>query len=63
MDEQPEYSIVKEKEIPFTQAEILKVILVFDVPKREPSFTDRVDEIPSCSQINKIPIDKLLTKS
>lgn len=43
MGDKPTYSIVKGKDVPFTR-EILRSISIPDIPVKETSFTDRVNE-------------------
>lgn len=50
MNNQLAYSIVKDREILFPRAKILRAIPISDVPEEELPFTDRVNEILSGSQ-------------
>lgn len=50
MGDKPAYSIVKGKKIPFIRAKSLRATLLVNVPEKEPSFADRVNEILSGSQ-------------
>lgn len=49
VDNQPTFSIARGKEIPFIRSDILKAILIPNVPEKEPSFVDRVNKILSDS--------------
>lgn len=53
MGNEPIYSIVRGKELPFTRHEIPNAILISDTLEEEPSFSDIVNDIPQGPQLSE----------
>lgn len=46
INQQPAYSIKRKQVLPFTRQKILNVITIDDMPKKEPSFSEMVSNMP-----------------